>query len=134
MALIECADKFAMGELYCVLLYDMIRRRLIDDEMNGDKRGRIQPSDVELVYRVTQDGDPLRTLVAQDVLSYGGPRGQISHLRIIQTEGEGNSRLRIRDTSAVPTECSGEISPILGQDQAQICFLFPLMQHDFVIY
>ncbi|XMA08304.1 hypothetical protein WAI453_001095 [Rhynchosporium graminicola] len=76
MALIECADKFAMGELYCVLLYDMIRRRLIDDEMNGDKRGRIQPSDVELVYRVTQDGDPLRTLVAQDVLSYEGPAGK----------------------------------------------------------
>ncbi|CZT51411.1 uncharacterized protein RSE6_12552 [Rhynchosporium secalis] len=127
MALIECADKFAMGELYCVLLYDMIRRRLIDDEMNGDKRGRIQPSDVELVYRVTQDGDPLRTLVAQDVLSYEGPAGKslISAL----------FRLKEKEIPDFAFEILQQFrQSVLGQDQAQICFLFPLMQQDFVIY
>ncbi|KAH7418318.1 hypothetical protein BKA64DRAFT_635451 [Cadophora sp. MPI-SDFR-AT-0126] len=72
MAVILYADKFAMGELICEHLRDRMKAGLKRLAGGPFKPTRVTPDHIELVCRLTRDGSPVRTLLAQEVLSYSG--------------------------------------------------------------
>ncbi|KAH7360637.1 hypothetical protein BKA65DRAFT_391264, partial [Rhexocercosporidium sp. MPI-PUGE-AT-0058] len=87
MAAIAYADKFAMGETFCELLHDKIVTAVTTNVVISCSNMRVSPAHIELVFRLTQAGSPLRTLLAKVVLSYTGLRG-VKYLAFKDVEKE----------------------------------------------
>ncbi|KAK0124402.1 hypothetical protein ONS95_009363 [Cadophora gregata] len=76
MKIIEYADRFALGEVFCELLYKKLEKGLQERARELELFDEFTPDHVELIFRITRDEDPFRTLAAQAILSLNGPNYQ----------------------------------------------------------